>query len=275
MTKTDLKKGKPFLRWAGSKRKILPKLQSYWRTDFTTYIEPFVGSAQLFFSIDSKKAVINDINTELINTYLQVKKCPEDVHYFLTQFTPSSRELFYQLRELDPLAFSKDERAAIFIYLNRYCFNGLYRTNNSGKFNVPFAGAATGKLPSLCELKLCANRLKKTRITNYDFEEVVKRYAKPNDFVYLDPPYAVNNKRIFQQYNPSSFGTGDLTRLKNLLTHMDNNNIYFLLSYAYTKETKDIFMGWDKKRIITQRNIAGFIKSRKRAAELLVTNIKR
>lgn len=266
-------KAKPFLRWAGSKKQIIPHLEKYWSNNFTTYFEPFVGSGQLYFSTKSKRSLISDINEDLIGTYLSIKENPKEVHYILSKLGLATKEKYYQLRNLDKKRLNQFEKASIFIYLNRYCFNGLYRTNNKGNFNVPYCGTNTAKTPSYDELLLCSNKLAKTKILHGDFETIVQKYAKPNDFVYLDPPYAISNKRVFQQYNPTSFGLMDISRLTNLLDYLNKKKITFLLSYAYTKDTVEIFGKWHRKRIITQRNIAGFAKDRKKAAELLVTNI--
>ena len=266
------KKAKPFLRWAGSKKQVIPKLKQFWHDDYNTYIEPFVGSAQFFFSINPKKAIISDINKELIETYLIIKKEPEALAYSLDNFPSISKEQYYLIRDLDLNKLTKYEKAARFIFLNRYCFNGLYRTNNSGRFNVPFCNSISAQLPTRDELLICSEKLTNTKILHGDFETITRQHSREGDFVYMDPPYAISNKKIFQQYNPVSFGLNDIERLKILLDHFKTHKINFLLSYAYTKEMVQNFSKWEKHRIITRRNIAGFSKDRKNAAELLVTN---
>jgi DNA adenine methylase len=162
-------------------------------------------------------------------------------------------------------------RATRFIYLNRFCFNGLYRTNLKGEFNVPYGGEKSGSLPSLDSLLKVSSALSGADIRNEDFRDVLS-LARKGDFVYLDPPYAVENKRIFTQYGPDVFGSSDLEDLRTMLEQLDREGIPFMLSYAYSKHTKEFFSAWKTKRLITTRNIAGFSSYRKTSAELLVRN---
>jgi DNA adenine methylase len=271
----QLDKAKPFLRWAGSKRKTIPELLHFWSTSKKEiYLEPFVGSGQLFFNINAKKAIISDVNEDLINTYRQIQSAPETLHLAISEFGPISQEKYYEIRALDHTLLNVIDRAARFIYLNRYCFNGLYRTNKQGKFNVPYANNnKTGALVTKEALQACSEKLKNTIIIEGDFEGIVRNYVDNNSFVYLDPPYAISNKRVFKQYDPASFGLDDISRLKKLLQYIDKRKGDFLLSYAYTKDTVEHFEKWSRKRIIAQRNIAGFAENRKKSAELIATNI--
>ena len=264
---------KPFLRWAGSKRKLLPLLSSFWKDDTRRYFEPFAGSAQLFYFINPKRAILADLNEKLIGTYQSVKENPKAVHSIL-QKLPVSKESYYKIREEQSADLLPFEQAARFIYLNRFCFNGLYRTNQLGKFNVPYSGYKTGDLPSIEQLKLVSKVLKDVKLITGDFENVVLRNVTPHDFVYLDPPYAIKNTRIFNQYDPNSFGLEDIERLLVLLTHIDGCGAKFLLSYAYDPFIKKIFSHWKVRTVDIQRNISGFNKHRRISKELLVTNIK-
>jgi hypothetical protein len=124
----------PFLRWAGSKRKVLPRLVEYWRSDYRRYIEPFVGCAALFFRLQPPVAVLGDINTELIEAYEVVRENPDTFHEALVAL-PTGEEQYYRIRREDPGSLSKFCRAVRFVYLNRHCFNGIYRTNNEGRFS--------------------------------------------------------------------------------------------------------------------------------------------
>lgn len=264
---------KPFLRWAGSKKKLLPKLLEYTNIDFDSYYEPFMGSATLFFALEVKKGTLSDTNEELVRTYNTLKACPSRIHSILLEIENSS-ENYYQLRGKDPKILNDEERAARFIFLNRYCFNGIYRTNKDGQFNVPYSNNKTGKLPNLNELNSVAQKLKTVSIVYSDFEEIIYKNVKAKDLVYFDPPYAVGNRRIFNQYDAKSFGLNDLNRLSKLLEVVDKRNAKFILSYAYCKEALDIFSKWDKKKSFVLRNIAGFARHRRKAAELIITNIK-
>lgn len=261
----------PFLRWAGSKRKLLPKLLPYCCVGSGRYIEPFAGSAALFFALQPRKAILSDINRDLIQTLQTVRNRSRAVHRAASMF-PRGRKSFERLRRIDPSHLSPIERAARFLFLNRFCFNGLYRTNLHGQFNVPYSPAGTGDLPSDEQLSLAARCLRKTTLLSGDFESVLLRVVRRDDFVYLDPPYAVGNRRVFRQYGARSFEIADLWRLRSVLNETHRRGARFLLSYADCPEARRAFTKWHVRRVMVQRNIAGFAKHRRRAAELLVSN---
>jgi DNA adenine methylase len=247
-------------------------LVPYWEQVGTRYVEPFVGSGAFFFSAAPEIAVLGDMNGELIQTYRAVRDDPEGVSKQLRTMR-RSKTTYLLLRSQEPRRLSACRRAARFIYLNRYCFNGLYRTNMEGRFNVPYAPTKAGSLPKQQQLVATAERLAKATLLHADFERVVTRQAQPGDFIYLDPPFAVANRRIFRQYNRMTFGFDDLYRLVNVLHCLDRLGAYFVLSYAVCTESLLAFQPWHVRRLMTQRNIAGFAGHRRRAAELLVTNI--
>jgi DNA adenine methylase len=263
---------KSFLRWAGSKQKIIPYLKQYWINNSDRYIEPFMGSAQLFFSLNPNTAILNDINSELIQTYLQVKKNPYPVYSILKEMKVSKNE-YYRIRAIQTHKLGANQRAARFIYLNQLCFNGIYRTNLKGEFNVPFSGENQLKTFSLDVLVEASKKLKVAKIYSEDFEKLIRKNISKNDFIYLDPPFAVSNRRIFRQYGPDSFGLEDLSRLNKLLNFIDKKGAKFLLSYAYCKESITLINNWNSKKIFVQRNIAGFSKFRRKSAEILISNI--
>jgi DNA adenine methylase len=262
-----------FLRWAGSKRKLLPYLIPLWKAaKRPRYVEPFVGSGALFFSIKPELALISDANTELILTYRTIRDAPHQVLELL-QLMKRGKRRFLHFRDVDPVTLSKVERAARFVYLNRYCFNGLYRTNQAGHFNVPYAGTRTGRLPEAELLLKVSRRLKAASIHTGDFADILKRAVGPQDFVYLDPPYAVSNRRIFRQYDKTSFGIDDLQRLSDLLYALDALGARFVVSYALCAESLAFFRDWRQMRTMVLRNIAGFASKRRKSIELLVTNV--
>lgn len=264
---------KPIFRWAGSKKKLLPELNEYWsKSNKSRYIEPFAGSAQLYFKIRPDSAILNDVNSELINTYRLIQLNPEGLYNILKTYR-RDKDFYYQLRSLSPDNLTELERAARFLYLNKFCFNGLYRTNLKGEFNVPYSATSTGILPSLDDLINCSKSLKDVLFLNQDFENVVRIHATPEYFVYLDPPYAVANEKIFYQYDPRTFGLKDLERLKILLVDLSKQNIPFLLSYANCEEFKSMFSEWNVNEVYTQRNMTGFSKEKRIAKELLISNI--
>ncbi len=261
----------PFLRWAGSKRKLLPQLAQYWGADHKRYVEPFMGSACLFFFLEPNSALLNDVNVELVNAFSAIRRYPKAVYNLVTQL-PQTSEDYYFIRSLDPLQMKSIARAARFIYLNRFCFNGLYRTNKDGDFNVPYGPHKSGSIPSLEALRLCSNSLKGASLCTEDFESFVLRNVKKGDFVYLDPPYALSNKRVFRQYNAQTFGVEDIDRLDKLLEEVDRRGATFVLSYADCEEIAMVADKWTPSKVQIRRNIAGFADQRRLDTELIVTN---
>jgi len=261
------------LRWAGSKRQLLGSLKYYWdAADSQRYVEPFAGSAALFFEIAPRRAVINDVNTELISFYRGIKRSPALV-YELASSLKVDEATYYEVRrnytaETDPI-----RRSANFFYLNRYCFNGIYRTNAAGQFNVPFAKDRVGQFPAWNLVETAVRQLRKASTHNRDFESLIKTEVAENDFVYLDPPYAVENQRIFTQYNATTFGLNDLDRLQVTLELINSRGAKFVLSYAFCKEATSYFSRWNHQLVQCQRNVAGFAKHRRKAVELMITNI--
>ena len=263
---------KPLLRWAGSKQQLVGELASYWSGSKRRYVEPFAGSARLFFRLEPEKALLGDINTDLIETYCEVRDDPKNVHCLLSGM-PNDSDKYYELRAADAGKLTRTERAARFIYLNRYCFNGLYRTNQSGKFNVPYGGQKSGQIPSLPALKNTSAILKRATFVSSDFATTLKE-ATADDFVYLDPPFSVAQKRVFREYNSADFGVDDIARLHRCIKDLDAARIEFVLSYDDSPEGRTLAEGFKTRRVTTRRNIAGFSGSRRTATELLISNVE-
>lgn len=263
-----------FLRWAGSKKKLLSKLLPYWNAaNCKRYVEPFAGSAMLYFSAKPSRALLADTNGELINMYCAVKRDWESVLFELRKWK-SDEKTYYKIRDAEDLKdWGVFKRAARFIYLNRFCFNGLYRTNAKGKFNVPFALETTRKLPTKKEMREFAAEISKASFKKQDFRKTLGQ-VKEGDFVYIDPPYAVENKRIFRQYGPATFGVDDLCDLANLLVELDGKGVKFVVSYAYNKIALDTLGAWFQKSSVVQRTVASDVSCRKHAKELFVSNIR-
>lgn len=261
----------PIFRWAGSKKKQLARLTAFWDSSYERYIEPFAGSAALFFRLEPTKAILTDLNSELIQAYQAIKLDPEHIHSLVSKFEISS-DSYYRLRRVNPKSLTLTERAARFLYLNRLCFNGIYRTNRAGEFNVPFGGKKIPPLPGIESLRQCALMLEQTEIVHCDFGKTLSR-ARMGDFVYLDPPYTTDMRRVFKEYGPKEFTLRDLQRLSEHLLKMHNRGVHFVLSYADCKEAREAFAIWRPNRIRVRRNIAGFSNRRRYAYELLVTNI--
>lgn len=262
---------KPFLRWAGSKQQLIPSLMRFWDSRYSRYVEPFAGSASWFFYISPLSALLGDINKELISTYQQVKGNLPQVLKSLEKLKIGKKN-YYHLRELDPSTISLPSRAARFIYLNRFSFNGLYRTNRNGKFNVPYNGGA-GNVPSATMLQQCSKVLKKARLKACSFE-VLLEDVKQGDFVYLDPPFSVKSVRVFNEYDASLFNQKQVVLLRDWMIKLDKKNIPFLVSYADSEEGNKLAKGFYKEVVGVRRNIAGFATNRKRENEVLISNMK-
>lgn len=259
-----------FLRWAGSKSSVVSELAKYWSDSYRRYVEPFAGSACLFFALQPGTAILADLNPRLIETFRVVRESPDDLAKEL-HLLPLGREAYYEVRSTWDRASTPLGRAAAFIYLNRFCFNGLFRTNAKGTFNVPYAGEKTGRLPDLAQLVRASEALRNAELVCSDFEAVLHSTGA-GDFVYIDPPYATASARVFRQYEPNAFSTEDLPRLAAALDDMDERGVAFVLSYADCPEAQQAFSSWSMSRLVVRRNIAGFAQHRRKACELLVTN---
>lgn len=245
-------------------------LREFVPAQFGTYIEPFAGSACLFFALQPQDAVLGDINAELIQTYRQLRRHPSKVYEAVSAF-PRLPKTYYRIRDLDASNLSAFDRSVRFLYLNRNCFNAVYRVNKRGQFNVPF-GTRTGNLPSVEEFRACGRVLKNARLVTADFEDVIDQ-AKVGDFLYLDPPYS---KSVAGE--PGLFGTGaftrkDLTRLIAATTQAANRGVTFLLSFEYDDDLRKELSHVRVKEITAHRHVSGFTGARGRVAELLFTNL--
>ncbi|MGH8546798.1 MAG: DNA adenine methylase, partial [Gammaproteobacteria bacterium] len=197
---------------------------------------------------------------------------PREVSCLLKNFRRNKRE-YYRVRRNDVSGLTAKEKAARFIFLNRYCFNGIYRTNLRGEFNVPYSPSRTGDLPTAEELTTCSRILKAAKLIGGDFERCLIDVGK-GDFVYLDPPYTVSSRRIFREYGPRPFDDNDLERLAKSLQIIHDSGAHFVLSYAYSPEGLKWFRRWNPRKIRTVRNMAGFTSTKKFAFEIVATNIE-
>ncbi len=262
--------GRPILRWAGSKRQLLPLLRQYWSPDFERYVEPFCGSSALFFVIRPARALLADSNSHLIEFYEELRDDPVTLWREVTSI-PQTPATYEALRTLVPARIAKARRAVRFLYLNRNCFNGLYRTNNSGQFNVPFAPSRTGAMPALADFINAADRLKTARLRSCDFGHTL-RDVRNGDFVYLDPPFFVRARRVFRDYGPRRFLQQDIDRLGAHLDKLHARGAKFLLSFADCSEARKLAVNWIHRRVRVRRQIAGFADNRRFAYELIISN---
>lgn len=262
---------KPLIRWAGSKRKLLPQLLERVPDKFERYIEPFCGSACLFFELGAPKAILSDINDELINTYKQLKK-HSNIREELIKI-PVNEETYYRFRDMNPNELDRKERAIRFFYLNRYCFNGIYRTNSSGKFNVPM-GSRTGDFPCVSTFNSARKKLFKARLVTSDYKKILDQVTK-GDFVYMDPPYSKSDK-FTGEYGVGSFNVTKLPQFLDDLREIDIKGAKFLFSYRACKDTADeLAKDFHVERVRVMRHISGFKTEWNEVEEILVRNFKK
>jgi DNA adenine methylase len=259
----------PVLRWAGSKKKLLPTLRCAAPNKFSTYLEPFVGSGVLFLLLHPRKAILSDLNPHLIEAYEAIRTSPEVVWDTLMEW-PDSEQFYYELRSADIGLLDEIARAARFIYLNRYCFNGVYRTNLQGNFNVARGKGNLG-IPDWDVFEAFAARIKNVDLAQCDFESTIDR-AKQGDFLYLDPPYAELGKRDRGEYGVGTFKPGDVSRLLNAMKRADKRGAHVLLSYSADQIDLAKLRHWQVHPLTVMRNVSGFTGSRRQAHEVLISN---
>ncbi|MET8425234.1 Dam family site-specific DNA-(adenine-N6)-methyltransferase [Nocardia sp. NPDC004860] len=265
----------PILRWAGGKRWLLPTIKSVLgNVVVNNYHEPFLGGAAVFLGTSySGQAFLSDINAELIEVYECIRDDYESVFDILEGHV-NTPEHYYQTRSEVPDA--PIERAARFIYLNHTSFNGIYRVNLSGTYNVPYGSRKSINLPALDTLKSISARLQHAKLEARDFEHCIEN-VEPGDLVFLDPPYTVaHNNNGFVKYNQKLFSWADQCRLSNLIDKIKRANAYYILSNAAHDSIAELFEKGDQ-RVVTQRKnaVGGASSSRGYASEYLFTNVGR
>ena len=274
-------KAKPFVKWAGGKRQIIDKLLKLVPVEYNTYYEPFVGGGALLFELSPKTAVINDSNKELMNVYKMIStdKGYEEVVKLLNTYEKKHNEkFFYQIRnqDKDKEKFAKltdVERAARTIYLNKACFNGLYRVNSKGEFNVPFNKKLKVNTYDSENMILAYVYFQSNNITmlNTDFEEAVKT-AKKGDFIYFDPPYDSENDTTFNSYTEDGFGKDEQIRLAKVYKELSDRGCYVMLSNHNTTLINELYKDFNIHIITAKRNINSKGTKRGKVEEVIITN---
>ena len=248
-------KGRPILKWAGGKQQLLPHLLSRVPQNFNQYIEPFVGGGALFFTLNPGKAIISDSNPELINVYNMAAHHVEGLIKILRTLKVS-KDTYYKFREQDTSQLSDIEKAARTIYLNRTCFNGLYRVNKKGQFNVPYG---KHKNPKVCypeELRAASHILKRCKILCGDYKDVLSVYAKEGDFIYIDPPYLpVSKYSDFKRYTKEQFYEEDHMELAKEVDRLHQLGCHVLLTGSNHPLIFELYNGFKMEILQTRRNI--------------------
>ncbi|WP_234031514.1 DNA adenine methylase [Lentibacillus cibarius] len=267
----------PFLKWAGGKRQLLPEIRKYIPKKYNTYYEAFVGAGAVLFDLQPKQAVINDVNKDLVNVYNVIKYNVEELVEDLKKHE-NDKDYFYAIRDLDRQPeyeeLSPIEKASRLIYLNKTCFNGLFRVNSQGQFNVPFGKYKNPQIVNEIVLKAVHNYLNVNDVTimNEDFETVIQD-AKKGDFLYFDPPYdPVSDTSSFTGYSLDGFNKNDQVRLRDTFVELDKRGCKVLLSNSATDFIKDIYSDFHIEIVSATRNINSVASKRGKIDEVLVMN---
>lgn len=268
----------PVVKWVGGKRQLLPEIKKYIPDEISTYYEPFLGGGAVLFDLQPEKAIVNDINEELINLYRVVKEDAEELIEDLKKYENDS-ECFYRIRGLDrnKEVFSKlsnTKRASRIHYLNKTCYNGLFRVNMAGQFNSPFGNYKNPNITNEITIRAVSKYLNDANIEFKcgDYEDALKGIKK-GSFVYLDPPYdPVSNSANFTGYDKGGFNRDEQTRLKNSCDKLDKKGVKFLLSNSATEFIKDLYKAYNIKEVKAKRIINSNGNARGDVNEVLVRN---
>lgn len=264
---------KPFLRWAGGKRWLIKELDNFLPCHkFLNYHEPFLGGGAIFFHLKPEGiSFLNDLNSELIETYLCIKEDVEMVIEELEKYE-NTKDFYYKVRSKKYKSVT--QRAARFIYLNQTSFNGIFRVNLKGEYNVPY-GSRTKNFFEPQNLKKVSEILKNAELSNKDFSFCLDN-VKGGDLVFLDPPYSItHNHNGFFKYNQKMFSKEDQYRLAEMIENIKNKNAFYILTNAAHQEVKNIFEKGDRMVELERASLIGGVNAKRgRYAELIVTNAK-
>lgn len=269
----------PFVKWVGGKRQLLPDIIKHLPKNFNKlhYFEPFVGGGAVLFHIQPKSAYINDFNSELINVYKVVKNNVSDLIADLRKHE-NTQDYFYKLRGLDRSADYKNltevQRASRIIYLNKTCFNGLYRVNNAGEFNSPFGRYKNPNIVNEPTLKAVSKYLNTNDIKmfNSDYKEVLE-FTDINSFVYIDPPYhPISESSNFTGYIKGGWSEIDQERLKSECDELNKKGVKFLLSNSACEFILQLYKDYNLVKVKANRNINSVGDKRGEVDEVLISN---
>lgn len=262
-----------FIRWAGGKSWLVPFVQNLTsELDFNNYYEPFMGGASVFFALDTPHhCVLSDMNSELVNTFCAVRDNPERIISYLSDYK-TDESSYYQIRGSEPRG--KYQKAARFLYLNTYSYNGLYRVNRQGKYNVPYGHREKAKI-DYDRVLIASQKLASVQILCQDFD-ASRETIQAGDLVFLDPPYTVpkDAPNVFIEYNQTLFSLDDQYRLGALIGLINERNAFYIMTNAAHEKITEIF-GKLGRQIVLERNslIGGKEAFRGKVEEYIFTNI--
>ena len=271
----------PLLKWVGGKRQILGELISLMPSTYNTYCEPFLGGGALFFALHPSKAIVNDINEELINFYEVVRDDHQALLDIISEYQAKDcEEFFYEIRALDRdvenfKKTSKVVKAARTFYLNRTCFNGLYRVNSKGFFNSPYGKPIYKFIIDTDRFVAMSTYLKEQDITlcSNTYEYVLDKLKK-GDFVYLDPPYDRVSTTSFTSYSKYDFTQADQHRLRLACDKLNDRGVKFMLSNAPTDFIVEEFKDYHQSFVSASRIVNSKVEGRGKVKEIIVRNYK-
>ncbi len=266
---------KPLLKWAGGKRSLVEKIIKLLPYSVEkSYHEPFVGGGAVFFKLEPSKGSINDINKRLMNFYKVIRDSPEALIEKISQYA-YDKKVYYSVRKrFNEKPSDSVEDAVLFLYLNKTGYNGLYRVNSKGMFNVPFGKYKDPILVYPDRFRNASRLLRNIKIMNTDFEYIL-REAKRGDFCYIDPPYhPISKTANFVDYSTGGFTYSDQIRLCDICTRLADMDVFFVQSNSDTKPIKDLYegLGFNLISLKTSRLISSKVSSRDSGHELLITN---
>lgn len=273
---------KPFVKWAGGKRQLIPVLNKHIPENYGTYFEPFLGGGAMLFHVvtnnSKQKCIVSDLNSDLVLAYITIRDKVDELISSLKNhsknYFKNSKSYYYAVRDSEPK--SQVEKTSRLIFLNRTCFNGLYRVNSKGKFNVPLGRYTNPNIVNEENLKSVSEVLKsnKIHISCRDFSATIGD-VKQDDFVYFDPPYQpVSSTANFTSYTNRDFTYDDLKRLCNLCEKLDSKGCKFMLSNSNSEEVLEIFSNnsWKVFELEANRTINSNSRKRTGHSELLIKN---
>ena len=262
---------KPVLKWAGGKSQLLNELNARLPKSYNKYIEPFIGGGALFFNLKPDQAIIADLNPELVNLYKSIASSPEDVLKFLETFK-NDHDFFYEMRALDVKTLDPFYAAARTIFLNKTCFNGLYRVNKNGQFNVPFGRYANPNIADSETIFNASAALKNTQIICGDYKTVLRDFADEGDFVFLDPPYLpISKYSDFQRYTKEQFYEEDHRELADEVHRLHEKGCHVILTNSNHPLVHELYGDYTVEILQTKRYINS--KSSNRVGEDIIVNV--
>lgn len=276
-------RARPFLKWVGGKGQLLKDMSPLFPLRFNSFYEPFVGGGAVFFHLIPEIAHLNDINGKLITTYKIIKSRPrvlidtlKDIEVeYLAKSEVERKKYFLDKRSAFNRNDSSDlDTAALTIFLNKTCFNGMYRENSKGEFNVPFGKYVNPKICDEENINLCSKALKKVKLSSVGYAKAVES-AEKGDFIYLDPPYdPLSSSSSFTSYSKTSFAKKEQIDLRDLFVSLDKRGCYVMLSNSATDFIKDIYQGYNFNIVKARRSINSKASERGEIDEIVVMNYK-